>query len=98
MERAVGRVTAGGRNVGFPYRRPDGARGVEVPEDPPSLGADYDTEWARNPVARAARGVIAEGPMRLMVRGLADPEVSGQDRLEDRRRADRTMATMSRSP
>jgi 1-acyl-sn-glycerol-3-phosphate acyltransferase len=89
VERAVGRVTAGGRNVGFPYRPPTVPRGVEVPKDPPSLGADYDTDWARSPVARAARGVIAEGPMRLMVGGLADPDITGLDRLADyRRRAD----------
>jgi 1-acyl-sn-glycerol-3-phosphate acyltransferase len=60
---------------------------VEVPEEPPSLGADYDTDWARSPVARAAREVIAEGPMRVIVRGLADPEISGTDRLDDWRRA-----------
>jgi 1-acyl-sn-glycerol-3-phosphate acyltransferase len=61
-------------------------RGVEVPQDPPSLGADYDTDWARSPAARVARGVIAEGPMRAVVRGLADPEVFGLDRLDDLRR------------
>ena len=61
-------------------------RGVEVPDEPPTLGADYDTDWARSPVARVARGVIAEGPMRLAVRGLADPEVFGTDRLDDLRR------------
>ena len=89
MERAVDRVTASGRNVGFPYRPPTVPRGVEVPKEPPSLGPDYDTDWARNPVARVARGVIAEGPMRLVVRGLADPEITGLDRLADyRRRAD----------
>ena len=35
--------------------------------------------------------------MRLVVRGLADPEVSGTDRLDDfRRRADSTMTTTIR--
>ena len=62
----------------LPVPRPTVPRGVEVPEEPPTLGADYDTEWARSPVARVARGVIAEGPMRLAVRGLADPEVFGR--------------------
>ena len=61
-------------------------RGVEVPVEPAKLGADYDTEWARSPAARVARGVIAEGPMRLVVRGLADPEIFGPDRLDDLRR------------
>jgi 1-acyl-sn-glycerol-3-phosphate acyltransferase len=83
LERAAGRITAPGRNVGFPYRAPTVPRGVQVPEESPSLGADYDTEWARSPVARAARGLIAEGPMRLAVRGLAAPEIRGRDRLAD---------------
>jgi len=86
VERAVGRVTAPGRNIAFPFRAPTVPRGVEVPEEPPSLGADYDTDWARSPAARVARGVIAEGPMRAVVRGLADPEVFGVDRLDDLRR------------
>ncbi len=86
VERAVGRVTAPGRNIAFPYRAPSVPRGVEVPEDPNTLGADYDTDWARSPAARVARGVIAEGPMRAVVRGLADPEVFGVDRLDDLRR------------
>ena len=90
VERAVGRVAAPGRNIGFPFRAPTVPRGVEVPVDPPSLGADYDSDWARSPAARVARGVIAEGPMRLAVRGLAAPEIFGLDRLDDlRRRADR---------
>lgn len=89
VESAVGRVAAPGRNVGFPYRAPTVPRGVEVPDLGVKLGADYETEWARTPVARVARGVITEGPLRLVVRGLADPEVFGLDRLEDlRRRAD----------
>jgi 1-acyl-sn-glycerol-3-phosphate acyltransferase len=83
LERAAGRISAPGRNVGFPYRAPTVPRGVRVPEEPPSLGADYDTEWARSPVARAARGLLAEGPMRLAIRGLAAPEISGRDRLAD---------------
>ena len=71
------------RNYGFPYRAPNVPAGVEVPEEPPELGANYDTEWARTPVARAVRGVIAEGPLRLAVRGVANPEVTGLDRLDD---------------
>jgi 1-acyl-sn-glycerol-3-phosphate acyltransferase len=71
------------RSYGFPYRSPTVPRGVEVPADPPSLGADYDTDWARTPLARAARGVIIEGPMRLAARVLTDPEILGVDRLAD---------------
>jgi 1-acyl-sn-glycerol-3-phosphate acyltransferase len=83
LERAAGRITAPGRNVGFPYRAPTVPRRVEVPVETPSLGADYDTAWARSPVARAARGLIAEGPLRLAVRGLAAPDIHGRDRLVD---------------
>jgi 1-acyl-sn-glycerol-3-phosphate acyltransferase len=83
LERATSRVTAPGRNVAFPYRAPSVPRGVQVPGAPPSLGADYDTAWARSPLARAARAVIAEGPLRLGVRGLAAPEIKGRDRLAD---------------
>ncbi|TVR25644.1 MAG: 1-acyl-sn-glycerol-3-phosphate acyltransferase [Ilumatobacter sp.] len=71
------------RSYGFPYRSPTVPRGVEVPADAPSLGADYDTDWARSPVARATRGVIIEGPIRLAARLITDPEILGYDRLTD---------------
>jgi 1-acyl-sn-glycerol-3-phosphate acyltransferase len=70
------------RKYGFPYRAPTVPRGVEVPKPPSKLGANYDTAWARKPVATAARAVITDGPLRLMVRGLAAPEVTGLDRLD----------------
>ncbi len=76
------------RNFGFPYRKPTVPRGVEVPPEPPTLGADYDTSWARTSVARAARGAIIEGPLRMLVRGIADPEILGVDRLADLARLD----------
>ena len=88
-------MTAAGRNVGFPYRAPTVPRGVEVPAEPPTLGADYDTDWARSPAARVARGVLAEGPMRMLVQGLAAPEMFGVDRLDDLRRQ---AAELSKSP
>ncbi|MGH9138150.1 MAG: lysophospholipid acyltransferase family protein [Acidimicrobiales bacterium] len=83
MERAVGRVTAPVRNVGFPLRSPTVPRGVEVPEQPSNLGADYDTRWARSPAARAARGLLMGGPVRAMVDRVTDPEIHGYDRLAD---------------
>ncbi len=76
------------RSYGFPYRAPNVPKGVEVPKEPSRLGADYDTEWARTPVARAARGLIAEGPLRLLVKGVANPDVVGLDRLHDLSRHD----------
>jgi hypothetical protein len=62
-------------------QRAEGRRGPEG--SAVKLGADYDTEWARSPLARAARGVITEGPLRLLVQGLAAPDVVGLDRLSD---------------
>ncbi len=73
---------------GFPYLPPTVPLGVEVPEEEPTLGADYDTDWARRPLARAVRRGLVEGPVRLAVRGLASPTVSGTDRLSDLARRD----------
>lgn len=87
VERTVARVTAPGRNIGFPFRAPTVPGGVDVPEDPPSLGADYHTQWARTPAARVARDVLMAGPVRLAVRALTDPEIRGHDRLDDLLRA-----------
>src|SRR6266508_2571578 len=93
VERTVARVTAPGRNVGFPFRSPTVPGGVEVPDAPPSLGADYDTRWARTPVARAAREVLMAGPVRLGLKALADPEIRGHDRLDDLLRRSRGQGT-----
>jgi 1-acyl-sn-glycerol-3-phosphate acyltransferase len=76
------------RSYGFPYRAPTVPKGVEVEREPSRLGANYDTEWARTPAARAARGLITEGPLRLVVRGITSPEVVGLDRLHDLTRLD----------
>ena len=82
-EAAVRSVAKPLRNYGFPYRAPNVPKGVEVPKEPSKLGANYDTEWARTPVAQVARAVITEGPMRLLIRGVANPDVVGLDRLTD---------------
>ena len=71
------------RNLGFPYRAPTVPQGVVVPKEPAKLGADFDTRWARKAPARATRTVIARGPLQLMVKLIADPEVLGTDRLSD---------------
>ncbi len=82
-EDAVRRVTTPLRNFGFPYRAPTVPRGVEVPPEVSGLGAHYDTEWARRPLASAARTVVVEGPVRLAARVLTSPEILGTDRLAD---------------
>lgn len=87
-ESAVKAVAKPLRNYGFPYRSPSVPKGVEVPAEPSKLGANYDTAWARTPIAQAARAVITEGPLRLMVRGVANPDIVGLDRLADLMRLD----------
>lgn len=98
VEQAVGRVAAPGRNIGFPYRAPTVPRGVEVPVEPSTLGPDYETEWARTPVARVARGAIAEGPLRIVVKALAAPDITGLDRLTDLRQAAQEALDDGRDP
>lgn len=76
------------RSYGFPYRPPTAPRDVEIPARASTLGADYDTGWARTSPARFARALIVEGPLRLLARGVANPDVVGIDRLADLTRLD----------
>jgi 1-acyl-sn-glycerol-3-phosphate acyltransferase len=76
------------RSLGFPYRPPSMPKGVVVPPDESRLGADYDTAWARRAPAKFARAIIVNGPLRLGVRVLAQPQILGTDRLDDLRRLD----------
>ncbi len=57
--------------------------GLERPAPRRRTGADYDTGWARSSPARHARLLLLEGPIRLGVRALADPQRSGDDRLDE---------------
>ena len=77
-EDALRRATMPLRNFGFPYRAPTVPRGVEVPPEVSGLGAHYDTEWARRPLASSVRTVMVEGPVRLAARVLASPEIRQQ--------------------
>jgi 1-acyl-sn-glycerol-3-phosphate acyltransferase len=83
MEQAVRAAARPLRNFGFPYRAPTTPRGVQVPVESSGLGAYYDTDWARRPLASAVRSVITEGPIRLAARVITDPEIQGTDRLAD---------------
>lgn len=94
-ERMVGRIEGGVRRAArpwrrsrFPYRPPTVPAGAELLPKTESLGAAYDTTWARSPVARATRGLISEGPLRVMITAVARPEVLGRDRLSDLARAE----------
>lgn len=91
VERVIGKVTGPVRKAGFPWVAPGTPVNAVMPHDPETLGVDYDTDWARGPIARAARAVIFDGPMRLAARALAAPDIHGHDRLADLARlADRT--------
>ncbi|CAN5511134.1 hypothetical protein BH18ACT3_BH18ACT3_18740 [soil metagenome] len=83
LESALRQAAAPLRTSGFPYRAPTMPRGVELPEEERCLGADYDTQWARQPFPSAVRTVIREGPMRLVIEAMTRPEVSGADRISD---------------
>jgi 1-acyl-sn-glycerol-3-phosphate acyltransferase len=83
VEQVLGRVAAPVRTAGFPLRKPTIPGGVVVPEEPSPLGSNYDTEWARSPIARVARDALVAGPMRAVIAALAEPEVHGHDRLAD---------------
>ncbi|MFZ9482885.1 MAG: hypothetical protein ACO3AV_08285, partial [Ilumatobacteraceae bacterium] len=41
------------RALGFPYRKPSRPKGVIVPAEKSSLGADFETDWARKAPAKA---------------------------------------------
>lgn len=73
---------------GFPYRAPTVPRGISVPEKPDDLGSNFETEWARRPLASVVRSAFTAGPMKLMTSVLARPEVQGLDRLSDLARLD----------
>ena len=57
--------------------------GVEPPPRKRTVGADYDTDWARTYPARFARVVLVEGLVRPTLGALASPTVKGLDRLTD---------------
>jgi len=88
IEAALAKATRPITTKGFPYRKPNVPRGVEVEREPPNLGADYETSWARKYPARLGRVLWTEGPMRLFIKGVAAPQVKGADRLEDLRNRD----------
>lgn len=91
ITRPIARKTA---QLGFPFLPPTTPRTVEVPETNSRLGANYDTEWARRPLAVGVRRALVNGPVRLAVKGLASPQVNGADRLQDLARMKKTPAVI----
>jgi 1-acyl-sn-glycerol-3-phosphate acyltransferase len=69
------------RSAGFPWRAPTRPGGVEPVAERARFGMDYDSSWARREPARSARLLLIEGPMRAVVKALADPTREGADRL-----------------
>ncbi len=66
----------------FPFRAARPPAGVPLMPHTKRRGAHYDTDWARSPVARAARLAIAEVIVRPTMAALARPQRHGLDRLE----------------
>lgn len=66
----------------FPYSAPTTPGGVEPLPRRPTSGADYDTAWARRPLARVVRAAIVEAVARPAVAALARPDRRGLDRLD----------------
>lgn len=66
----------------FPLRAPSVPGGVEPLAPERRTGAAYDTDWARRPAARLTRRAITDGIVRPLSSALADPDVTGQDRLD----------------
>jgi 1-acyl-sn-glycerol-3-phosphate acyltransferase len=65
----------------FPFSAPSTPGGVDPLPPERTLGADYDTDWARRFPARLARLALLEGVMRPAVAALGAPERAGIDRL-----------------
>ena len=89
---AVQAVLKPAKALGFPYRKPSVPKGQVIPETASTLGADFETDWARKAPAKAVRAIITNGPVRAAIKLLADPEIEGLDRLADLERLDTTPA------
>lgn len=70
------------RRPGFPLLAPTWPTGVERPPVSRGLGADFETDWARAPAARAARAVVLDAFVRPAVNVVASPTVTGLDRVQ----------------
>lgn len=65
----------------FPFTAPSWPGGVERPPVEPTLGMEYDSEWARRYPARFARVLVQEFVARPLIQAVASPEVDGLDRI-----------------
>ena len=65
----------------FPFTSPTWPGSVDREPERSTLEMNFDTDWARDPWARAVRRVLAEGIIRPGVTALASPTVQGSDRI-----------------
>ena len=73
----------GKRMVAKQAKRLQSAIAAKDPRKHFQLGADYNTEWARTPVARAVRVSAIEGITRPLIKIIASPTVLNADRLDE---------------
>ena len=66
---------------GFPFTKPTRPGSIAYEADRSTLGAEYDTAWARRPGARVARTAISIAILRPLVTALANPTINGLDRI-----------------
>jgi 1-acyl-sn-glycerol-3-phosphate acyltransferase len=67
----------------FPFRAPTVPGTIEPEPEERTLGAYYDTDWARRFPARMARVALLEGAIRPTVAAIARPDRRGYDHLAD---------------
>ncbi len=65
----------------FPLAKPTWPSSVPRPPVVRRTGVDYDTDWARTPLARVARAAIVDDLLRPALHLIASPTVQGEDRL-----------------
>jgi 1-acyl-sn-glycerol-3-phosphate acyltransferase len=71
------------RRLPFPLNPPTAPAGVELRPEVSTLGADYDTDWARTYPARLARLLLLQVAVRPAMAALASPTIKGLDRLSE---------------
>ncbi len=75
-------ASAAWRRRSFPLAPPARPAGADPAPESSGLGIHYETDWAREYPARVARRALSETVGRGLVWGLAQPTVSGADRLD----------------
>lgn len=65
----------------FPLGAPSWPGTVPLPALERNLGVNYDSEWARSPLARVSRSVIQTSVTNPIIRAIASPSARGLDRL-----------------